>query len=943
MHRLASVVAGAALITCAWSASAQVQSDAIVPGGTTALSQLLQVPSVPDQGRFLPTVIQIAYGGPRQGTGSPEAVRRRLVAYFADKTKTAPPADRDRNVVPLPLTPDVWNKAIFRRTVNPDALVSVILTDRRAALICYGLTAMDDETLRFFAEHPITLTRLYEGGAATFAAFGDAIQVRDGKLVIPGGDDATPQWEALVGQKVIRIDRFLETLFRAQNGRAAYVYDTMRHLDPAHAAFAAGTWMPQADARIARFKQLVAGATNAFGEWDLSVAPFARPAAGLPMILSRVRVDEHGAPAGSASSSLWHAVFNTGVKVDSPADGDRPIDAAWLIENVLTASVNDRERRVEQFGFGQRAFADPAANRSEVVTAIRGEAQYPLLMLTLERLGIASPSLYSAAVRQAERVTALGPSQGYVALAQLQGAMALVTRLMRVRTIDRAAAESLLAELVAVPLGDGGHYDGSIALWFENRLRLTLPGGRSEASQGDEDLGVEPALLSAAAGRPADPTTMPVVVWESQRYRLDVAGSELRRLQRIRQKQGGAPLDLVLQLARLARSLARNAPTPESLQQAVQALKPLLDEITASENLDDDVAPPGVDLLSPIREVKEAFDHLSAQEAAPDAPATARIGARLVTLADQMLAQKLVSLAYAFELMDSESTMFIATDVSRRHDFGYGLPYRDPKLRTAWTVAKPMTRGAPWHLAGSVLALDAALASVNLRRIDVDRVPAAPSLNIPEYEAYAASVALLDPLRLVDDDMHAAAEAIARGRKRFDDAVTAGGEAVDRLAADAGVDGRRRRALGWALGRGATAASPVLSMTELLVLGGGVPARFDAWGVSAFATDGCLCSRVPLPATWELWTGQSQFGLPRSLVADLHWRIALALHDKRLPAPLAKAILAAAAQDWIDKGVPIGSDDWLTLARDAQALTDRRVDDYVAAAAADGPLVLEGR
>jgi hypothetical protein len=54
---------------------------------------------------------------------------------------------------------------------------------------------------------------------------------------------------------------------------------------------------------------------------------------------------------------------------------------------------------------------------------------------------------------------------------------------------------------------------------------------------------------------------------------------------------------------------------------------------------------------------------------------------------------------------------------------------------------------------------------------------------------------------------------------------------------------------------------------------------------------------------------------------------------------LAKPVLAAAMQDFVDHVNPTDGNDWLTLARAAQTISTERFEDYVAAATADGPLL----
>jgi hypothetical protein len=76
-------------------------------------------------------------------------------------------------------------------------------------------------------------------------------------------------------------------------------------------------------------------------------------------------------------------------------------------------------------------------------------------------------------------------------------------------------------------------------------------------------------------------------------------------------------------------------------------------------------------------------------------------------------------------------------------------------------------------------------------------------------------------------------------------------------------------------------------------------------------------------------------------VADLNLRVAAALAEMRLPAALAKSVLSFAVQDFVDRASLLHADDWLTRVRAARALSRERIEDYVAAAAVEGPLVAE--
>jgi len=89
--------------------------------------------------------------------------------------------------------------------------------------------------------------------------------------------------------------------------------------------------------------------------------------------------------------------------------------------------------------------------------------------------------------------------------------------------------------------------------------------------------------------------------------------------------------------------------------------------------------------------------------------------------------------------------------------------------------------------------------------------------------------------------------------------------------------------------------------------------------------------------------GRPQIGLLATAVPDLNLRVASVLTELHMPARLAKYVLSAAVQDFIDEVRTTDPDDWLTMARTAAAVTRERIEDYVAAATAGGPLVPDAR
>jgi hypothetical protein len=890
--------------------------DVPLRGGVAALAAVASVAPAPDRARAVAELARAVYSWPQTGPYSNESVRRGIAAHFAG----AAPVDLTETV-PVPLSPAIWSQAVFHRPIEPQALVGAILTDRTAALMSYGLAGLDDETLRFFGDHAPLLGRLAERAPAAFAAFGESLRIREGRITPRGGDALVAPWEAVVGEKLDRPERFVPALFESDRGRLAYLYDVVSHLDAPmlEQVLGAGRSGPEP---VASLKRLAALARRAFPEWDVTTAPFVRPQSELAAFFARLQsASADGDLAGIGSPAFWQRVFE-GSAADAATVGrlaaEAHADPTTLAEIILSHQARERERRLDLLTFGTRVFAGQPIDDADIGVAIHGFGSFPVLMLTLERMGIRTPALYAAAVRQAERLTALDAARGHVALAQFQGSLALVARLAAVHTIDTATAERLTRDLVTVKLNDDGRYDGAIAAWISSGLGAAIP---ATATQ-DE------ALLVAAAGvPPAGPPRR--VDWEGQRYVVDPAGAELQRLRRARARQEDIAFDTVLGLAALAQTLSHQSLKLDDAREAATKITAAETEMATGERAAD---------AATLRTLKEAAQTLTGIKRPGDLSEARHVGAQLVQVADEMLGGSLLSLAYAFDLGDPEGTILIAGDPSRRHDFGYALAGRDARVRSMWGVAAVETRGGPWHLVGSALALDLAMAQLALRRISVDRVPESPMLNLMQRDGFAASVAVLNPQSFTDRDRDSIAEALERGNARVQD-LAAGRESVDAVVDAIGMDGWRTRALRWTIAHDPDRTASFFSAVELLVLGGELPAAFNSWGVYSLRTAGCLCARLPAPGEWRHWWGLSQSGLPATLVADLPLRVAVVLHNLQLPAVLAKPVLAAAMQDFVDGINPTDGNDWLTLARAAQAIGRERFEDYVAAATAEGPLM----
>jgi hypothetical protein len=425
-----------------------------VPLGTTAarLCEEFDLPTA-DRSRLLLDIVRTAFASPDGEAAAATALRWRLHAAFDAPVQGRP------ELVPLPLDPSVWRDTILERQVPDDRLIAEILSDRSTALLYQGLSALDDETLATLGPDRETLGVL-RTHAGAFAAFGLAVKVHAGRLVLPGGPDAEPLWQELVGVEPSRPGAFVRRLFGEGDGRLAFFVDGLARLDIPHQLFATGRRLPAAT-RLERMRALLDVFEQAAPEWRADDRPFYRPALDPATTLSLVDVTPAGALVTPLRRGAWARTFR-GDEADAeflPAlppddsgdDDDAPVDAAWLLSRVHRPSATVGRRRLDTILFAQRVLPAGRTDEAEAATALRGFVAFPALFLTLERIGATDPSLLIQAASRAQALYEIPEDEDrQAAIARFEGALDLLDRAARSRGITPegavAAAGSLIAE-----------------------------------------------------------------------------------------------------------------------------------------------------------------------------------------------------------------------------------------------------------------------------------------------------------------------------------------------------------------------------------------------------------------------------------------------------------------------------------------------------------------
>ena len=818
--------------------------------------------------------------------------------------------------VPALLPLSIWQRDVFGRSIDAGGLASAIIGDRSASFLYYGLFSLDDETLAFFVANPSILSSIYRYDAAVFADFAESITVRNGRVQLPGDEGAGPIWEYLVGRQAIAPEAFIARLINRDEGRLAWMFDTIAHLDPAHQNFALGRPLAAAPERRLESVQAVYAAFAGFQRraYPLPQRPLVHPPVDPSFVLSAVAVTDDGRLAPPADAGLW-----TGPFAVTGAGATGEITAPWLLQNIFTLSGR---ARLDTLLFAQRVFAAAGRRGIRIDEAglpgvLSAFPAHQALMLALERLGFVEPRDYALAVETADRLCPGGGLPAALRAAMFQGALAMLVRLHEVGTLDDKGAQGLARMLIALPAGDGTGYSDYLLQWIEKSLMPMLSGGRPASSMDAEEWLLD-GLSGALAQRPT-----PVVQWEDESYRVDLAAAERGRVRQMLEKQRAYSLNVALDLRRFASS----------------SLDP-----TAAAALADLLS--GIDLLDggmlfgatvPARRDAIASDLRQLQRDSRDPGRVEDVRRRCHEVLDVLLADILAAHVYAIAIEEPESSLLLVDHAARTHDFDVG----DPNRIGAWLLATNARADSNSMSVtrGSLLGVERALAGFSLRRLTLDSPAQAPAIAQWDVQGLAESASALNAFRLTDAARDAIASALERGRRRVAE-VARDPAALDALVAGAGVERWRRRLMRWAP-RDPGAVMPYLSLGEILALGApaGLPAEAQDWGVSQRFVDGSFALQLPVRLAWHQMSGRRGAGLLAARLADLPLRVAESLAALKLPSALARGVVQYATWDLISAIQMADVDDWLAVIRAVQRVTPDQMADYISALTADGPLV----
>jgi hypothetical protein len=924
-------------------------SEMVLPGSLRAALATIRDPTTPDRSQFLLEVIRRFHHTPIIEKDNRASMLPSLLTQLDLPSQDVNASQAQPETLPLPLSLAIWTDVVFAGRATPQSLARAILSSRNAALLYYGLLSLDDDTRAWLAVQTPLLSDLAANHSGAFAVAASGLRVANGVVRVPGGDAATPAWEALVGRRVNQPVDFVRALLANRNDQLAQFFAAMAQLTPAQVRFALNLDSNDAAARVETTRRLhrIFARTAS----DVERQTIWRTALDPALLAADLRADDSGRPRLPGTRRFWIAAF-AGTEVRrgrdeatrALAEGE-PVDFGWLCEQIFESEQAELRRRYFQVLFASRIVSRVTPDTvSDQLVAVSAARDYPALIMALERMGIADEATIAGAVRRAAQLSAIDDDTRAVrALAQFQGTLVIIARVASRGSQPAESMSRLVSSLSAVDLNERGEYEGQLVHWLDEHLHAQLPhgsNGNTAAAESSADVyeqaagPVERNMLRLLAGSPA--AVPRFVDWEGTRYRVDLPWAEATRLVRLLGEHPPPYLTSARSLLVLADALGDTKLSRERLKQEANTFE----QVGRAMGWNEDGPWQGTDTLRSSREIAVELRRI---EQSNDLKSASRLAAPLRLLADDLLARGLSELVYAVALGQPDAASISAGEAASRHDFGrrsFGA-----SRYSSWQlpVAGADSLGGGWRVTGSLLGLDIRLSQFSLMRLSV-RIPTRrPTLPDDCRRVFIEGAALVESTRLTDADRDTIVAALQKGRARLAGARTTG--EVRALAEEINLGPARRSLLPWVFVHDPKRLATFLSPIELFWLGlDGQPvaARLDAWGAPAEPRLGCLCLRLLDRRPFEMLVGRWGTGMLPTGFPDLNLRLAELLAEMQMPASLLGPVLASATLDFINTASSRDPDDRRGLVEFVQALNAERLERYLALLTTDGPLVPVG-
>lgn len=198
--------------------------------------------------------------------------------------------------VPILFTESEWSRARTSRKWHTD-LVDTLVHDPELARLYWALYRMDPET-REALHQSFGLTKLLPY-SPVLDFYGGHIFIRDGRVLLPGGESAEAGWKDLVGASPNSADFVIKLLAKDKGWLAAY-FDALQRISPEQQQHFTDPHL------LKTFYSDFRGPEPATD----AARPAFRPAPGLLLLLTRLQWDSDGRPLVPGGIDVWKEILD---------------------------------------------------------------------------------------------------------------------------------------------------------------------------------------------------------------------------------------------------------------------------------------------------------------------------------------------------------------------------------------------------------------------------------------------------------------------------------------------------------------------------------------------------------------------------------------------------------------------------------------------------------
>jgi hypothetical protein len=391
--------------------------------------------------------------------------------------------------VPLPFGLAAWRETLREPRLSAGEAFLYFVKNVDASRMLVALHALDADTrdelrglIRDEKGRNLGWRILYEKALDTFSRFPDALMIRDGRFVLPGGKEAEAIWTDILGTSPSDRPAFLTALYTTDLGKAAYVVDILQQLPDSIARELLLGRTGGGQKSVKRFRRLYKAIERSGESFVLNrrdaydfghLAPFLKLSDEGNLLLPAADLDSGDFPHNESELA---EILSNGSKKSPPEETLRRLLRGAAADAAVRFPAQRRFLFVSSLIEGRPALQDPGL----AVLLFRGLDRFLPAYAVLQDLPLDGPNLARRYIFTLDRLDRRGASRAAEVSAGLfQASVELLAQLSRAQALTARETQDLFAALLDQPLFakleiEAGHGERQLYQWLSERLLGTL-------------------------------------------------------------------------------------------------------------------------------------------------------------------------------------------------------------------------------------------------------------------------------------------------------------------------------------------------------------------------------------------------------------------------------------------------------------------------------------